>query len=341
MSTETQVKLRLLTPNDAQAFFDLRAQGLKLHPESFGEDYTEFVERSVADAEQRMTNADKESIIIGAFDEQLVGCIGLARKRGRKVRHKGFIWGMYVDGAHQRKGIGKLLMQQVVRYAHMMPGLEELQLGVVTTNEAAIRLYKSVGFTSYAVEPHALKIDGKYHDEHLMRLVLKLSIALFAFVFGANGIAALAQSSSSSSESYYRGYGGTNANVFAPQYKKRLETWTEQIAIGQRNGWLNPEQVKTFTDEHARLTALEAAVSARGYLKEELDAMEKEFTAYNGLLTRTMSTKPAAPVVVAPPVAPKPVVKPVVKPVLAKKVIVKAKAKPKKKPIKRLTKNAK
>jgi RimJ/RimL family protein N-acetyltransferase len=45
-------------------------------------------------------------------------------------------------------------------------------LSVVTTNEKAIALYKSLGFITYGMEPKALKLQGQYWDEELMVLAL-------------------------------------------------------------------------------------------------------------------------------------------------------------------------
>ncbi|WP_155774431.1 GNAT family N-acetyltransferase [Rhizobium etli] len=45
-------------------------------------------------------------------------------------------------------------------------------LSVVSSNVAAIRLYRSMGFKEWAVEVEALKVGDIYHDEILMRLEL-------------------------------------------------------------------------------------------------------------------------------------------------------------------------
>jgi RimJ/RimL family protein N-acetyltransferase len=39
---------------------------------------------------------------------------------------------------------------------------------VVATNLTAVRLYSRLGFQQYALDPRALKIDGRYYDEILM-----------------------------------------------------------------------------------------------------------------------------------------------------------------------------
>ncbi len=50
--------------------------------------------------------------------------------------------------------------------------LEQLHLTVVRGNDKAIALYQRFGFTTYGIEPRALKSAGIYVDELLMVLLL-------------------------------------------------------------------------------------------------------------------------------------------------------------------------
>ena len=75
---------------------------------------------------------------------------------------------MYVAPEMRGQGIGKLLMQDLLQRSTTIPGLEQIHLGVVTTNVVARHLYLASGFRVYGVEPHALKWDEQYLDEELM-----------------------------------------------------------------------------------------------------------------------------------------------------------------------------
>ena len=57
-------------------------------------------------------------------------------------------------------------------YAQELPDLEFVKLSVSIPNKPATKLYKSLGFEKYGVEPAALKVDGKHVDEALMQLIL-------------------------------------------------------------------------------------------------------------------------------------------------------------------------
>jgi ribosomal protein S18 acetylase RimI-like enzyme len=51
--------------------------------------------------------------------------------------------------------------------------LEQILLAVATSQEAAMRLYRSFGFETYGTEPRALKVGSTYIDEDHMILRLR------------------------------------------------------------------------------------------------------------------------------------------------------------------------
>lgn len=118
-----------------------------------------------------------------------------------------------------------------------------------------------------------------------------IAVALSTITIFGMALSAVAQGSSSSSESssYQRGYGSTQANVFAPKYRQRLQNWTEQMVTGRERGWLTDTEIERFTAEHARLAALNLSMESQNYPKAETDSMEKQFSAFNVLLTQAMS----------------------------------------------------
>lgn len=120
---------------------------------------------------QRLGITDN-SFSLGAFDDTLIGTARFHREEGIKERHRGFVYGVFVVPEERGKGAGKALMQELIAMAMHQEELEQLNLAVVTTNQAAIRLYLSLGFEIYGTVPRALKQDGRYWDEHLMVLHL-------------------------------------------------------------------------------------------------------------------------------------------------------------------------
>lgn len=164
--------VRHLTEQDGEIVWQLRLQALQDNPEAFGGTYEETIARGF-DRYVQWLQQGKDTFWLGAFEDKLIGMVGVIRETGLKSQHKGYIIGMYVLPDARGKGAGKALLQEAIAHAHTMAGLDQLHLAVVTTNDAARNLYRSLGFEVYGVEPRALKANGQYWDEELMILRLK------------------------------------------------------------------------------------------------------------------------------------------------------------------------
>lgn len=90
------------------------------------------------------------------------------------------------------------------------------------------------------------------------------------------------------------------ANVFAPKYKERLNTYAEQIQMGLTKGWLSRANATHFSAELDRLNALEARVAAQNFAKPASDDLDKQITQFNIEFTDATKTSVAKPVSVAP-----------------------------------------
>jgi len=159
--------IRVVTEADVDGFRALRLRALAEEPESFGASAEDFAAMAMPDVAARLRTTG-DAFVLGAFLPDLAGMVGFAREGGQKRTHKGFIWGMYVAPEARGQGVGRALMTDALTRAAALPGLEQIHLGVVTTNAAARALYRSLGFSAYGTERRALKVGDRYVDEELM-----------------------------------------------------------------------------------------------------------------------------------------------------------------------------
>jgi ribosomal protein S18 acetylase RimI-like enzyme len=155
--------VRQLAAPDAAAFRAIRLEGLQTSPEAFGSTYEAESGRSVAEFARTL----ERSYVAGAFaGEALVGVAGFYVLDGPKVRHRGNIWGVYVQGSQRGRGVGKALIINLLDHARTL--VQQVHLTVVTENAGAKALYERLGFAVYGTEPRSLRVGERYYDEHLM-----------------------------------------------------------------------------------------------------------------------------------------------------------------------------
>jgi len=165
--------VRVLTARDAAAWRRLRLRALRESPDAFLSTYAEERSRTVADVARRFRTAwsARDNAIVGAFDgTRLVGICGYQREAVRRQRHRATIWGMYVAPGWRGDGVGRVLLARAIDQLRAAGGIEEVHLGVGTTNRAAQALYHSAGFRTWAVDRHAMKEGRRYIDEEYMVL---------------------------------------------------------------------------------------------------------------------------------------------------------------------------
>ncbi len=164
------MKIRQLTPTDAENYRNIRLEALKNKPEAFSSSYEEEVEYSVEKYRSRFNN--DHTYTFGAFEgENLVGTVTLICETKKKIRHRATIVAMYVKPDQRKLGVGKTLMTMAINKAKELEKIEQIYLAVTVGNEPAKRLYTSLGFVTYGVDRKGLKIDGTYFDEELMVLM--------------------------------------------------------------------------------------------------------------------------------------------------------------------------
>jgi GNAT superfamily N-acetyltransferase len=111
--------------------------------------------------------------VFGAYEaDQLIGMAGLGREQMQKIRHKAYVWGMYVGPESRGKGLGRRLLEAAIDFAAQAPGITQVCISVYSGNSVARSLYVSAGFVPYGIENAAMQVDGRFLDEeHMIRFL--------------------------------------------------------------------------------------------------------------------------------------------------------------------------
>ena len=167
--------IRELNQADAQEYHQLRLRALKEHPEAFADSYELQLDTPLETVKQflREASASQDVFVLGCFvEDRLIGTAYFSRRSWPKKRHQGVLMEMHVASEQQGHGYGRALLSESIQRARGIPGLERLILSVEAKNEVAKKLYESMGFKTFAVEQQSMYLNGVYHDEEIMVLIL-------------------------------------------------------------------------------------------------------------------------------------------------------------------------
>lgn len=169
--------LKILDTSYAEAYRDLRLFSFQEAPLAFSESYEDEKLKPLESFKQLLeTKGDPpEHFVLGAFssDDQLVGIATFRRDQRSKARHKAMIYAMYVHPDFRDKQVGSLLVNEIIKKAQMMTGMEAIHLWVLHAKTSAAPFYKKLGFISQGRVKNDLKFKDHYIDAEYMVKYLK------------------------------------------------------------------------------------------------------------------------------------------------------------------------
>lgn len=121
---------------------------------------------------EEMLDHPCEILLVAVLDGKIVGNIDFHIGKRKRIAHVGE-FGMAVLPEFKGKGIGSLLLQELLNWAKSTDGVEKINLRVLANNKAAVRLYSKFNFKEEARKKNEIKYsDGTYTDEVHMSLFL-------------------------------------------------------------------------------------------------------------------------------------------------------------------------
>lgn len=161
-----QIMVRALCPNDVQAYKAVRIHALQNSPLTFGSSYRE--ESGYADEvfAYRIRH-EGGNAVYGAFDgDRLLGTAGMFVHERLSERHRGTLWGVYVMPEARGLGLGRLLVDHVIKHAEKY--VVVLDAKVVASNDYARQIYYDLGFEKYGLEKKSFCVEGQFQDQELI-----------------------------------------------------------------------------------------------------------------------------------------------------------------------------
>lgn len=168
-----RIKITTLDISDWAEYKALRLKALQDAPMAFTDTLDEAVKNVNEHWIGHLKAEDNNSINLFAQKrDKLVGMIAALFDKREKMKHVAEIVGVYVDPEYRGNGIGSLLMTEIINKIKKRSEIKKINLSVITTQKAAVALYKKFGF-KIAGELHQERfLDDKYYDMYLMEKIL-------------------------------------------------------------------------------------------------------------------------------------------------------------------------
>ena len=99
--------------------------------------------------------------------DEIIGHIDLKSHNQNNTQHRA-VMGMGVDRDNRKKGLGNLLIESIIAWAKNETSIEYIDLWVLSENNAAIRLYKRLGFKKIGEVEDMFRIDNNSHNYIMM-----------------------------------------------------------------------------------------------------------------------------------------------------------------------------
>lgn len=146
-----------------QEYKVLRLETLKNESLGFAEGYEEALQRFDEAWQQGLAN-----MYFAQVDGVSAGMVMLVQATNFKRTYCGFVYSMYVRPQFRGMGVGKTLIQYLQTVAAPQKGIKKLELNVTETQQAALGLYKVLGFSVSGRQTKNICVDGIYYDQIMM-----------------------------------------------------------------------------------------------------------------------------------------------------------------------------
>ena len=163
------LKIEKAKPTDAEDLLEyLKKVGSESDNLTFGGEGMPFSAEQEASFIEGVNSSERSTLVVARYNGKVIGIASLDVSERERLKHKGEL-GISVLKDYWGNGIGRLLMQEIIKFA-ISRKIEVIHLSVRSDNERAIKLYEKFGFEKCGVVPGEMKINGKLIDCDIMCL---------------------------------------------------------------------------------------------------------------------------------------------------------------------------
>jgi len=163
--------IRKLTGSDTKIYREARLYCLKTYPDKFGSLYEDEIKKEKLFFEECLENATCDSFVFGALNgKKCIGLCGFVPEKRSRTKHRGEIIQMFVHEDYRGQKTGEKLLLATIADAFKNPVMEQIILGVMSTNKAAMELYTKLGFVEYGFMENYFKTPGGYMHQSFLKL---------------------------------------------------------------------------------------------------------------------------------------------------------------------------
>ncbi|WP_245831883.1 GNAT family N-acetyltransferase [Oceanobacillus senegalensis] len=166
---DVNIHIRTGQLDDAQAILDI--QRYVIMENKFLISVPDEFDRTLEQQKKWMRNVlenKRETIMIAEKDDEVIGWLVFESPNRKRLSHTGS-FEMMIHKDVRGKGIGKMLIMELLNWAEKNPFIEKVSLGVFSTNKRAISLYKRMGFIEEGRKYNEIKLsEHEYADDILM-----------------------------------------------------------------------------------------------------------------------------------------------------------------------------
>ncbi len=167
-----KITIEKAKPSDAKEILELTKRfGSESDNLSYGkEGINQSVESEMKFLESLQNNRFNV-FLLAKLDGKIIATANYSSYEKKRLSHRGEL-GLSVLKEYWNKGIGSMLLKEILIFAKKSAKSEIISLEVRSDNLAAIYLYKKFGFEKVGTFKGYFKIDNEYIDVDIMQLMI-------------------------------------------------------------------------------------------------------------------------------------------------------------------------